>query len=153
MSSSRLRSSRIGSTPESRLPVRYGGILITMSEKVLHDLSTAKKWRVFLILVVITSVFLAGCYPVTRSKGVIRDPQGQPVANATVKIAGKSAKPEELKTPPDGTFDFGDIEIISHQDPIEIELTVEKEGFNKFSKQLAFNIDNRDEIILQRSAR
>ena len=124
-----------------------------MSEKVLHELFTTKKLKIFLLLAIITSVFLAACYPVTRSKGVVKDEHGQPVVNATVKIGGRSAKPEELKTKFDGTFDFGDIMIISHQYPIEIGLTVEKEGFDKFTKQLAFNADNTDEIILQRSAR
>lgn len=101
----------------------------------------------------ITSIFLVACYPVTRSKGVVKDQQGRPIVNATVKIGGKSVTPEELKTKSDGTFDFDDIQISSHQYPIEIELIVEKEEFDRFRKELTFNADNTDEIILQRSAR
>jgi hypothetical protein len=123
-----------------------------MSEKVLHKSLAASKLK-FLLFSVITGALLTACYPITRSKGMVKTEQGQPVADATVKIQGKSAKPEELKTKSDGTFDFGDIEIVSHQHPIEIELTVEKEGFDKFSKQIAFNTENTDEIILRKSNR
>ncbi len=59
----------------------------------------------------------------------------------------------EQRTKGDGTFDFGNIFIISHQDPIEIELTVEKEGFIQFRKQLTFNAQNWDEIILKQPSR
>lgn len=126
---------------------------MAMSEKGLLELWPTKRFRPWLILAVITSVFLVGCYPITRSKGVVKDEQGQLVAHAMVKISGKSAKPKELQTQLDGTFDFGAIEIISYQDPIEITLTVEKEGFDRFSKPLVFNADNTDEITLHRSAR
>ena len=96
-----------------------------MSEKVLHKSLPKLRFR-FLLLVTVASVFLAACYPVTRSYGVVKDGQGQPIADATVTIGGKSVKPEEQKTKPDGMYNFGDIEIISHQDPIEIYLTVQK---------------------------
>jgi len=102
------------------------------------------------LLLVIAGVFLSACYPMTRSKGVVKDEQGLPVAEATVRIGGQSAKPEMLITQSDGSFDFGEIEIISHQEPIDIELLVEKAGFEPFSKKLRFNADNRDEIVLRR---
>ena len=139
--------------PENQRLAHYGDISTTMSGKGLLESGATKQFRLCLLFAAIMSILLAGCYPITRSKGVVKDEQGQPVAHATVKISGTSAKPEELQTQPDGTFDFGTVEVISHQDPIEIKLTVEKEGFDRFSKPLIFNASNTDEIILHRSAR
>lgn len=119
-----------------------------MLEKGLHKLSDNVQYRVFIFLAFI-SIFLTACYPVTRAKGVVKNVQGQPVADAVVKIGGKSAASAETKSGADGTFDFGEVKINSHENPMEIELTVEKEGFNKFSKQLKFDAENVDEIVLQ----
>ncbi len=121
---------------------------MVMLGRGLHDFS--KIFASLLSCVAICALLIA-CYPVTRSKGVIRDEQGFPVANAIVRIGGRSAKSEKLITKPDGVFDFGDIKITSHQEPIEIELTVEKEGFDRFTKKLVFNATNSDEIVLRRS--
>lgn len=122
-----------------------------MLEKAFPESVAVNPQKLFLLLAIIACLFLAACYPVTRSKGVVKDEQGQAIVEATVKIGGKSAKPEALKTKIDGSFDFDTVELISHQHPIEIELTVEKEGFEKFSKPLKFNTDNRDEIVLKRA--
>lgn len=110
-----------------------------------------KKCRVrAFFLVALTTFFLAACYPVTRSKGKVTDIESRPIAGAKVKITGKSAHAEELKTGADGVFDFEEVEIISHQEPIEIELIVEKEGFQTYTKNLIFNSENADEIILRK---
>lgn len=109
------------------------------------------KLRVPAFLTILAATFfLSACYPVTRSKGKVIDDQGLPVAETTVKIGGKSAKPVELKTNSDGTFDFGEIRVISYQEPIEIELSVEKEGFVKTTQKIAFNEANTDEIVLHK---
>ena len=68
-----------------------------MSEKVLHK----ARLLLFLSLCVLTIV-LTACYPVTRSKGNVKNEQGQPIADAVVKIGGKSAKPAETKTNSEG---------------------------------------------------
>lgn len=109
------------------------------------------KLRTFVFFAILAAtIFLSACYPVTRSKGKVVDAQGLPVAEATVRIGGKSAKPKELKTNADGTFDFGEIELVSHQEPIEIELSAEKAGFIKTTKKVAFDSENNEEIVLQK---
>lgn len=128
------------------------GISKIMSEKALLKLLLSSRLRLVFFLVLICAA-LTACYPATQSEGTVKDDQGQPVADATVRIDGKSAKSETVKTNQDGKFDFSEVEIVSHQNPIEIQLTVEKPGFDKFSKPISFNSRNVDEIILQKSNR
>lgn len=118
-----------------------------MSEKELHKTFAAAKYKILFIILAVG--LLSACYPVTRSKGVVKNELGQPIAGATVKIGGKSAKSAATETNADGSFEFGEVAISSHENPMIITLTVEKEGFKSYDKQLNFNAENVDEIILQ----
>lgn len=110
-------------------------------------MSAGAKYK--LLFIILAVGVLSACYPVTRSKGMVKNESGQPVAGAVVRIGGKSAKPAETKTDAGGAFDLGEVAIMSHENPMEIKLTVEKEGYKSFDKQLNFNAENVDEIVLQ----
>lgn len=108
-----------------------------------------KKIRLFLIF--FSLLFLSSCSPITRSSGEIADISGNLLENVKVKISGKSLKQSEnleFITKSDGRFDFGELKV-SAELPIELKLTVSKEGYKTITKEIKFGEDNKDKIILE----
>jgi hypothetical protein len=102
-------------------------------------------------VVLICSVFLIACYPVTRASGIIYDENNVPLAMVKLKIEGKSVFPEskkEIITSADGKYDFGEVQL-STENPIEANLIISREGFEPFSKEIKFGENNVDKVILK----
>jgi hypothetical protein len=94
-------------------------------------------------------LFLFGCSPVTKASGSVTDKNGNPIESAKIEIKGKSVKNNFFLTKTDGLYDFGEVEIVSHENPIEITLTVSKSEYKTFSKELRFGEDNKDTVVLE----
>jgi Carboxypeptidase regulatory-like domain len=104
-----------------------------------------------ILFILLATIFLFSCSPVTRSNGEVIDQSGKPLDNAIVKITGKSVAANtalEQTTKADGRYDFGDF-AVSGEKPIEIKLSVTKSGYTTFTKELKFGEDNVDKIILE----
>lgn len=106
--------------------------------------------RILLYLFIVTT--LTACYPITRASGIIYDEHHTPLQNVLVRVTGRSVKLNKAKleqiTKSDGKYNFDEFHV-SAENPIEIKLVIQKNGYKTLTKQLKFNKDNVDEIILE----
>lgn len=105
-----------------------------------------------IIVALFFCLLLLACSPVTTVSGSVIDKSGNPLEGVKAEIKGKSAKNDVYLTKSDGLYDFGEVNIVSHENPIEITLTVSKSGYKTFSKELRFGEDNKDAIVLETDA-
>lgn len=103
----------------------------------------------------VLSFLLAACGdPVTRARGTVRDPGGNPLEGVTVVMesnakAAAFQKEAEQKTKPDGSYSFTEITVPA----TKVRLIFTKDGFKPSEKEINPEQENNNDIVLEGGAK
>jgi len=96
----------------------------------------------------LATVLLMGCDAITSVRGVVRDQNGQPLAEASVKLlATRSGRTAQRSTAADGFFS---VEIIHGVLPGPFRLEISKNGYVTFTQDIKAKSRQEITVVLAR---